>query len=100
MTPKTLPTLPATYGDYSYYIDGTPPQRDDDEGCYRYYIKKTPNAKAIESADTFPRILAANQAAREAIDRMAGVLGKTERVERAIVEPEAKPRRRRKESKS
>ncbi len=71
--PSPLPTLHALYKDCAYWIDGKPPQSSEDKGEYRYYIRRCSDAKPVASDEVFDRIIDANRAAREAIDRLVAV---------------------------
>ena len=71
--PSPLPTLPVSYKDCAYWIDGKPPQTSEGKGEYRYYIRRRPGAEPTVSSEVFDRIINANRAAREAIDRLAAI---------------------------
>ncbi len=64
---KTLPTLPSSYKDYTYWIDGIP------ETALRYYVQSPHSEKPVASEELFTSVVAANFAARSEIDKATGV---------------------------
>ncbi|WP_088893177.1 hypothetical protein [Leptolyngbya ohadii] len=91
-------TAPTTYNGITYWIRGTLPKTVADTGSYQYVIEHPNTGETIKSNDTYDRVIACNQAARQAIDLMVGV---TQKRKPQVLEPmsepepEAAPKRRR-----